>query len=262
MEKAFSEVGVDLDAVVFSGYASSLAVLSETEKELGVVLVDIGAGTTDISVYVDGSVAYSSVLPIGARHITNDLAIGLRISLESAEKIKLYLSNSGKKAIRVADAVEERSEKSSDEVDLSPLGLSEELKKVSKKTLIDGIIRPRLNELFTMIGIEIKKSGFAGQTPSGLVITGGGARTVGVTDAAKRMLAMPVRVAIAINVKGIIDEIQEPSFSTAIGLLGYGATIETQSSLPFGFSLPKFNNFKLDRKIFSKFISFAKSFLP
>jgi cell division protein FtsA len=91
MEKAFSNVGVDLDSVIFSGYASSMAVLSETEKELGVILVDIGAGTTDISIYVEGSVAYSSVVPIGARHITNDLAIGLRISLESAEKIKLFI---------------------------------------------------------------------------------------------------------------------------------------------------------------------------
>lgn len=261
MEKAFSEVGVDLDAVVFSGYASSLAVLSETEKELGVVLVDIGAGTTDISVYVDGSVAYSSVLPIGARHITNDLAIGLRISLESAEKIKLFLSSPVRKPIRVSEE-EEKTEKASDEVDLLPLGLAEELKKVSKKTLVDGIIRPRLNELFTMIGIEIKKSGFAGQTPSGLVITGGGARTVGVTDAAKRMLAMPVRVAIAANIKGIIDEIQEPSFSTVVGLLGYGGAIETQSSLPFGFSMPKFGNFKFNGKMFPKILSFFKSFLP
>ena len=264
MEKAFSEVGVDLDAVVFSGYASSLAVLSDTEKELGVVLVDIGAGTTDISVYVDGSVAYSSVLPIGARHITNDLAIGLRISLESAEKIKLFLSSSTKKSLRVSDEMEEeeKREKLTDEVDLSSLGLAEELKKVSKKTLIDGIIRPRLNELFTMIGIEIKKSGFAGQTPSGLVITGGGARTIGVTDAAKRMLAMPVRVAIATNIKGIIDEIQEPSFSTVVGLLSYGGTVETKSSLPFGFALPKFGSFKFNGKIFSKAISFFKSFLP
>src|SRR6185312_16509233 len=100
-----SEVGVDIDAMVSSGYASGLAVLSDTEKELGVVLVDIGAGTTDISIYIDGSVAHSSVLPIGARHITNDLAIGLRISLESAEKIKLYLSNPRK---RVASDDERR----------------------------------------------------------------------------------------------------------------------------------------------------------
>jgi cell division protein FtsA len=175
----------------------------------------------------------------------------------------LFLSNPLKKPIKLSeDGEEERREKTTDEIDLSSLGLAEELSKVSKKTLIDGIIRPRLNELFTMIGIEIKKSGFAGQTPSGVVITGGGARTVGVTDAAKRMLAMPVRVAIATNVKGIIDEIGEPSFSTVIGLLNYGRTVDVQSSLPFGFSMPKFGNFKFNGKMFSKFISFFKSFLP
>ncbi len=264
MEKAFSNVGVDLDGVVFSGYASSLATLSDTEKELGVVLVDIGAGTTDISVYVDGSVAYSSVLPIGAKHITNDLAIGLRISLESAEKIKLHLSIPARKAVRVDQEGEnERTEeKVGDEVDLSDLNLPEELKKVSKKTLVDGIIRPRLNEIFTMVGIEIKKSGFIGQTPSGLVITGGGAKTTGVTDAAKRMLAMPVRVAIPTNIKGIIDEIQEPSFSTVVGLTVYGGGLDVQNSLPFGFSMPKIPGIKIDNKIFSKVISFVKSFLP
>jgi cell division protein FtsA len=263
MEKAFSEVGVDLDAVVFSGYASSLAVLSETEKELGVVLVDIGAGTTDLSIYIDGSVAYSSVIPIGARHITNDLAIGLRISLESAEKIKLFLSSPTKKQFKLEEEeAEEKQEKlSSDEVDLSSLALAEELRKVSKKTLIDGIIRPRLNELFTMIGIEIKKSGFGGQIPSGVVITGGGAKTVGITDAAKRTLAMPVRVAIPTNVKGIIDEIGEPSFATVIGLVTYGGTIEIASSLPFGFAMPNIP-FKFNSKLFTKAIAFFKSFLP
>src|SRR5664279_929094 len=104
LEKAFSEVGVDIDNFAFSGYASSLSVLSDTERELGVILVDIGAATTDISVYTEGSVAYSSVLAIGARHVTNDLAIGLRISLESAEKIKLSFSqNQGKRIVRNED---------------------------------------------------------------------------------------------------------------------------------------------------------------
>lgn len=263
MEKAFSVVGVDLDAVVFSGYASSMAVLSDTEKELGVILIDIGAGTTDISIYVEGSVAYSSVIPIGARHITNDLAIGLRISLESAEKIKLFLSNPVKKPKVSDDTPEEKSvERFTDEVDLSSLSLAEELKKVSKKTLIDGIIRPRLNELFTMAGIEIKKSGFAGQTPSGLVITGGGAKTIGASDSAKRMLAMPVRIATAQNIKGIIDEIGEPSFSAVIGLLIYGQNVESTSSLPFGFGMLKLNGFKFDNKFFAKALSFFKSFLP
>ncbi len=219
LEKAFSQVGIDVDGIVFSGYASSLSVLSETEKELGVVFVDIGAGTIDISIYSEGSVAYSSVLPIGARHITNDLAIGLRISLESAEKIKIYLSNSSKKPkIERLGETFEKDSRNTDEIDLSSLGLPEDLRKVSHKTLTDGIIRPRLNEIFTMIGIEIKRSGFAGQTPAGIVVTGGGALTVGITDSAKRTLAMPVRVGIPTNIKGLIDEIETPAFATVVGL--------------------------------------------
>lgn len=256
MEKAFSEVGVDVDAIVFSGYASSLAVLSDTEKELGVILVDIGAGTTDISIYVEGSVAFSSVIPIGARHITNDLAIGLRISLESAEKIKLYLSNPSRK--KTADLERDRG----DEVDLSALELPEELTKVSQKTLIDGIIRPRLNEIFTFVGLELKKSGFAGQIPSGLVVTGGGALTIGVVDAAKRMLAMPVRIGKPLNIKGIIDEIQSPSFATVVGLAIYGGTVEMKSALPFGFSIPQIPFSLRLQKPVSKIISFIKSFMP
>src|SRR6185312_5539595 len=178
-----SEVGVDIDAMVSSGYASGLSVLSDTEKELGVVLVDIGAGTTDISVYVDGSVAHSSVLPIGARHITNDLAIGLRISIESAEKLKLFLSKPQKEPVSLEEGEKRRS---SDEIDLTSLHLPEDVKLLSRKTLVEGIIRPRLNEIFSMVGQELKKSGWGGQTPAGLVITGGGAKTVGITDAAKR----------------------------------------------------------------------------
>ncbi|MBI2028519.1 MAG: cell division protein FtsA [Candidatus Levybacteria bacterium] len=259
LQKAFSQVGIDLDAVVFSGYASSLAVLSETEKELGAVLVDMGAGTTDISIYVDGSVAYSSVLPIGARHITNDLAIGLRISLDSAEKIKMHLSKTAKKRKieRLGETFEPQ--RNVDEIDLTSLNLPEELRKVSNKTLVDGIIRPRLNELFTMIGFEIKRSGFLGQTPSGIVVTGGGALTVGVTECAKRTLAMPVRIGIPTNIKGLIDEIQDPSFAAVVGLASFGSTLdEKKSLLPFGMNLPNFGF----NKIFSRIWGFIKSFLP
>lgn len=252
LEKAFSEVGVDVDAVVFSGYASSLSVLSDTEKELGVVLVDIGAGTTDISIYADGSVAYSGVLPVGAKHITNDLAIGLRISLESAEKIKLLLSS--QKTVK-------KEEGAKDEIDLSALNLPEDLTKVSEKTLIDGIIKPRLNEIFTFVGLEIKKSGFGGQTPAGLVVTGGGALTIGTTEAAKRMLAMPVRIGKPINIKGIIDEIQSPSFAAAVGLANYGRTVETESGLPFGFQIPQIPLGKLQKPA-NRVIAFIKSFMP
>lgn len=214
------EAGVGINALVFSGLASALSVLTDTEKELGVVLVDIGAGITNICVFVDGALSYSAVIPIGARHITNDLAIGLRISLESAEKIKLFLSQKYAK----------KGEDEGDEIDLSDLRLSEDLKKVSKKTLIDGIIRPRLNELFTMIGIELKKSGFATQTPAGLVVTGGGARTVGTQESAKRMLSMPVRIGSPTGLTGLIDDVENPSFATAVGLLYFGRNFTVSES--------------------------------
>lgn len=272
LEKSVTQVGVDTEAMVFNGYASALSVLSDTEKELGVVLVDIGAGTTDIAIFIDGSIAYSSVLPIGARHITNDLAIGLRISLESAEKIKLFLSKPAtKERILHPDMLTEEGQQrvreglQSDEVDLTHLGLPEELRKVSKKTLVDGIIRPRVNELFTMIGIEIKKSGFGGLTPAGLVISGGGARTVGAVESAKRMLAMPVRIGMPQGLKGIVDEVQDTPYATVTGLLAYGASNEVgsaPSSLPFGLGMPKGPKLPSGGSIVKKILSFIRSFLP
>lgn len=255
LDKALSEVGVDVVGMVFNGYASSLAVLSDTEKELGVVLVDIGSGTTDISIYVDGAVAHSSVLPIGARHITNDLAIGLRISLESAEKLKLFLTNPRKQAD------EDGSVRFSDELDLSNLQLPEELKKVSYKTLVEGIIRPRLNEIFTMVGLELKKSGWGGQTPAGLVITGGGAKTVGIVDAAKRSLAMPVRIGIPTGLRGIIDEVQDPAFATAVGLILYGAKEMPATGASFHLPMPSMKGLPVG-KLGKKLIDLFKSFIP
>lgn len=263
-EKALSEVGVEVDGFAFSGYASSLAVLSDTEKELGVILVDMGAGTTDISIFVDGAVAYSAVLPVGARHITNDIAIGLRVSLESAEKIKLFLSKPlAKRPLGLEEDEEKKDPKAADEMDLTSLRLPEDLKKVSYKTVLEGIIRPRLNEIFTMVGSELKKSGLGGQTPAGLVITGGGAKTVGLVDAAKRMLAMPVRVGYPNDIKGIVDEAGDTGFATAVGLLRFGSKEETKTS--FNFSMPKLPGmpkFGGNNKIGRKITDLLKSFIP
>lgn len=258
-----TEGGVQVNSLVFSGFASSLAVLTETEKELGVVMADIGAGITNISIFVDGTIVHSSVIPIGARHITNDLAIGLRISLDSAEKIKLHLSQLMHKQARqkIHDTGDAATSKPSDEIDISSLGIPEELKKVSHKTLVDGIIRPRLNELFTMIGLEIKKSGLGTQTPAGIVITGGGARTVGAEEAAKRMLSMPVRIGVPHSITGLIDDVENPSYATPIGLLQYGKDfrgMETGSFLDGalgGVSLKPVNDITATiRKLLKKFI--------
>lgn len=252
--KVIEEVGVDVDDVVFSGLASALSVLSETEKDLGVMLVDVGAGTTDVALYLEGALAYSSVVGIGARHITNDLAIGLRISLESAEKMKLFLSEKRSRA--------EGGEETSDEVDLKPLNLPEDIKKVSRKTLIEGIVKPRLNEIFTLVGMEIKKSGFGGQIPSGIVITGGGAQTVSVAEAAKRMLSMPVRIGFPREMTGLMDEIQTPSFATVVGLITYAGRGGEPPSLPFGLTLPKLPFTIPMKQIFKKGADIVKSFLP
>lgn len=251
-----NEAGVGLSALVFSGLASSLAALTDTEKELGVVLVDIGAGITNICVFVDGALCYSSVIPIGAKHITNDLAIGLRVSLESAEKIKLHLSRRYSKKQRG-----EKVEDESDELDLSSLQLYEDVKKISQKTLVEGIIRPRLNEIFTMIGIELKKSGFLTLTPAGVVLTGGGAKTVGVVESAKRMLSMPVRVGFPFDIVGLTDDVEDPQFSSAVGLLLFGKHFRGETGGMLDSFVPSFGGFKLGG-LTNKLRKLLKSFLP
>lgn len=264
--KTVEEIGVDVSGVVFSGLASGLSVLSETEKELGVLLIDIGSGTTDICVYTDGTLSHSSVLPIGAKHITNDLAIGLRISLESAEKVKLFLSRKKERKTMLGDDEEERKEEErGDEIDLGMLSLPEEIKKVSKKTLVNGIITPRLNEIFTMVGLELKRSGFAGRTPSGIVITGGGSQTISSIESARRMLSMSVRVGIPgthAELTGLIDEIQTPSFGTSVGLLEYGRGQNISTRASFAFPLSSLFGKLPFRKVSNKFIDAVKSFLP
>ena len=243
LTKCVGEVGCDISGLAFGGVASSLAVLTDTEKELGVICVDVGGGTTDVVIYIDGALSYTSVLPVGARNVTNDLAIGLRISLESAEKLKVFISQSHTKD-------------KEDEIDLSPLALSEELKTISYKTLVEGIIRPRLNELFQMISSEIKKSSLAGLTPAGLVICGGGALTVGLVDSAKRILSMPVRIGVPTGLTGLIEEIESPAFATSVGLLKY--SLDNAEGSPAGNFLDKIPLTGLMGKITSA----LKSLLP
>ncbi len=249
LRKAVNEVGVEIEGMVFSGLASGEAVLSRTEKELGCVLVDIGGGTTSIAAFIDGALAYSGVIPVGAKNITNDLAIGLRVSLEAAEKIKLALSNIEKKA--------KMKEEESDEMDLANLGVPD-IKKVSKKTLTEGIIRPRLNEIFTMVRMELERENLAARVPSGVIIAGGGAETVGVADSAKRMLSLPVKIGKPRGVGGLIDDIITPAFATSIGLIHFGAASATKESLT-SFS----KRLKLPIKgIAGKLIDMVKDLLP
>lgn len=267
LTKCVNEAGIDIEDLVFSGLSASESVLTETEKELGVVLADIGGGTVSIVVFIEGSPVYSSVLPVGAKNVTNDLAIGLRLSLETAEKLKLVLGQKQKKIavpLKKGEKEKEEIEKNEDEIDLAKLGIDEETKTVSRKTLTEGIVRPRLNEIFTMVGLEIKKSGFGGMTPSGIVICGGGAQTVGAVEAAKRTLSLPARIGIPSGVSGLVDEILTPAFAVSLGLILYGSKQERKG----GFSRLSVPNFgKIARNlpvkgIIGRFVEMAKSFLP
>jgi len=262
LTKCILETGADIQDLVAGGLAAAESVLTETEKELGVVLVDIGGGVTNVVIFVEGAPFYTSVLPLGAKNVTNDLAIGLRVSLETAEKIKIALSEKERKPILPSE--KEGEAKEEDEINLADLGIEEEIKTVSKKTLIEGIIKPRLNEIFTMVGLEIKNSGAGGLTPAGVVICGGGAQTVGIVQAAKKTLSMPIRIGTPRGVTGLIDDIQTPDFAVATGLLLYGAkTGGGGSSLPFSFKqigkkLPKIPV----GGVANKFWELLKSFLP
>lgn len=255
--KCVGMVGVDTRELVFSGVASAYAVLTETEKELGVILVDIGGETTDVVIFVDGAIAHSSVIPIGSRHVTSDIAVGLRISLESAEKIKQFLAKPQKSPVESGDEKIPR-EKKDDYLDLKEIGISEDIQKISRKAVADSIIRPRLQEIFKYVGKEIKKSGFGSQTPSGLVITGGGALTIGILDQAKFILGFPARVGKVEGFTGLIDEIDSPIFATAAGLLIYGA----RSTSPEQMNLPVLGGGLPIKQMTQKVTDLIKSFLP
>lgn len=261
--KCVSQVGIDVTELVFSGIASALAVLTDTEKELGVVLVDIGGETTDVVIFIDGSVAYSSVVPIGARHITSDMAVGLRVSLESAEKIKLSLGKLPKPPALSEGLEEERGvlnskKKDEEAIDIKALGIEEDIQKISRKAVVDGIIKPRLQEIFKFVGKEIKKSGFGTQIPSGLVICGGGAQTIGILEQAKYVLGFPARLGAIEGLSGLVEEVESPLFATAAGLILYGASQSSQNQL----YIPVLSGSLPIKGMIQKGIDLVKSFLP
>ena len=208
--KCLDEINMKVDALVYSGLATAKAALTDTEKELGVALIDIGGSVTSITVFTEGSPVYSAVIPVGANNVTNDLAIGLRLSLEDAEKIKLKLG-------KVSE-----NKKYEDEVDISQFGvLSEDKHKISLQTAINGIIKPRLEEIFSLIYDQIENSGFANSIPAGVVITGGGALTINTREICGKMIPLPLRIASPPKLGGIVDDILNPGYTSSIGLLMY-----------------------------------------
>lgn len=201
--RCVSQVGLNVKHVAFVCIASSHTLLTETEKELGVVLVDIGGGTTSMTAFYDGGAIFSSVLPIGGDHITNDIAIGLRARLEEAEKIKFKLSSLSDKG---------------EDLDLSEFGLENDK---NQSALIKKITELRLQEIFDLILLELEKEGITKLLKAGFVITGGGALTAGLEKKAKIVTKAPIRIGYPSGVTGLIDDIKGPDASAAIGSLLY-----------------------------------------
>jgi cell division protein FtsA len=257
IERCLTDINVSNSGFIFSGLASSESVLSETEKDLGVTVVDIGGGKMDLCIYVDGSLAYSSSIPIGAKHITNDIAVGLRVSLESAERIKLYLSKHRK---RIEMSYHNKKQQQ-DQFDFSELNIPEQLNDITPKTIIEGIIGPRIEELYNYIGEEIEKSGFAKQIPSGVVLTGGGSLTIGIMEMGRKHLGLPIRIGTPERVTGLVDEILDPQFATTIGLILYGRNASAEEIT----DTKDFNKILKDFSVnsyTSKLKEFIKQFLP
>jgi cell division protein FtsA len=210
LRKCLDEIGLKINSLVYSGLATAYSSLTETEKELGVALIDIGGTATSITIFSEGSPAYSAVLPLGANNVTNDLAIGLRFSLNDSEKIK----------IRLGKIIENK--KFEDEIDISQFGLESDSKqKISCQTAINGIIKPRLEEIFTLISEQIQNSNFYDSIPAGIVLTGGGSQTVSIKDICGQIIPLPLRIAVPPKVGGIVDDIINPAYTSTLGLLMY-----------------------------------------
>ena len=255
IDKVLGDLGITNTGYIFSGLAAAESVLTDTEKDLGVALVDIGGGKIDMCIFVEGSLSYSSSIPIGARHISNDLAVGLRVSLESAEKIKLYLSDHKK---MVEEAIKKKEKHF---LTASRLDIVETLSEISPKEVIEGIIGPRIEEIYSYINNEIEKSGFEKNIPSGIVITGGGALTIGMVEMGRRITRLPVRVGIPERASGLVDEIANPMYAATLGLIYYGSSHMMQADTSFKDFNHILKNFTMG-DIMSRAKKFIKQFLP
>lgn len=252
--RCVSDLGVGVAGLCFTGLAAAESVLTDTEKELGVILIDIGGGTTSISIFFEGACCYSAVIPVGARKITDDIAVGLSVGIDSAERIKHYLSRN--KAEKDID------EKASDEIDFSKVGIREDIKNTSRKTINEIYIKSRLNEIFSLVGKVLKQSGYLDQVRAGAVITGGGALTVGVSDSCRRVLGLSPRIGFpSEKLSGLVDEINSPVYACAVGLCLFGYQQKPQiqaGSAKLSGMIKKMPG----RQVANKALEFIKSFLP
>lgn len=243
LNKCVEQAGVSIDGIVAVPVAASAAVLSKRQKELGCALVDLGGGTTSIAVFEEGNIIGSRVLPVGANHITNDIAIGLRTSIDIAERVKLEYGVASKKDVDKKE-----------EIDLSGFSKIEDTK--VKKIDVAEIIEARLSEIFSLIRKELGKIKKDSLLPAGVVLTGGGAKLPGIVDFAKEELNLPCQIGFPRDIQGIVDRVDDPIFAVPLGLIVWAfqeGKIE-RSLLPNIKNISLGNTFKEIKKWFKRFL--------
>lgn len=246
LTKCVMQAGVDIDDLVLAPLAAAQAVLTKRQKELGVVLVELGGGTTGIVAFEEMELLHTSILPVGGLYVTNDMAIGLRTAVDVAEQIKLEYGTA------VASLV-----KKDEEINLAKIDKHEE-GKVSRHH-VSEIIQARMEEIFNMVNKQLKSIGRDGQLPAGAVLTGGSAKIAHIVDLAKKELRLPVQIGFPTNISTIIDRVDDPAYATAVGLVLWAEEYLVKSS---NNSMSKFAKKVLANASVERMRKFFKQFLP
>ncbi|MAZ90219.1 MAG: cell division protein FtsA [Cellvibrionaceae bacterium] len=208
IEKCIRRCGLEVEDIILEQLASSYAVLTDDEKELGVCMVDIGGGTTDIAIFTEGSIRHTGVIPIAGDQVTNDIAMALRTPTPHAEEIKIKYACALAKLTGPDETIKVPSVGDREPRDLSRQALAE-------------VVEPRYDELFTLVQAELRRSGFEDLVAAGIVLTGGTSKMEGVIELAEEIFHMPVRLGTPQNVSGLTDIVNNPIYSTGVGLLKY-----------------------------------------
>lgn len=209
IEKCIKRCGLGVDGVILSQLASSHSSLSDDEKELGVCLVDIGAGTADMAVWIDGAIHHTSVVPVAGDQVTNDISMALRTPTQHAESIKIQYA-CALSSLAGADQ----------NIEVPSVG-DRQSRSISRHALAE-VVEARYEEIFSLVLDELRRSGYAERIPAGIVVTGGTSLMEGATELAERVFDMPVRMSVPVSVKGMSDIVDNPIFSTGVGLIMYG----------------------------------------
>jgi cell division protein FtsA len=249
--KCAYQSNIEIEDIVLEPLAAAKTVLSKKQKELGVVLINIGGGTTSLAVYEEGELLHTAIIPVGAGHITNDIAIGLRTSVEVAEKIKLEYG------CALTDDVNEK-----EGIDLSQIDSQED--GVVSRFHIAEIIEARLEEIFSLVLKELKLIGKSGLLPAGAILVGGGAKMPQIIDLAKEKLRLPIQIGFPNGFGGILDKVDDPSFATVAGLIMWGKDQDFQQASGGGLkdSNGKDAIIKNIKQIINKVKGWTSKFLP